>query len=78
MELMQFLQIEKVQNVPGIEIGWNQVINEPGKSRVEDNISIYESSGTSGSPILIHDNYINGAYTISLARRYSDGTYYYD
>ena len=63
--IVQFVQLSKVYSVPGIEIAWNQVINQPGNSRVEDNINIYESSGTSSSPILIHDNYIQGAYTIN-------------
>jgi fibronectin type 3 domain-containing protein len=79
MELVQFVQFDKVQNVPGINIAWNEVINEPGNSRVEDNISIYQSSGTAGSPILIHDNYIQGAYTIKPWQGdTSDSSYNYD
>ena len=55
------------------------MINEPGKSRVEDNINIYLSSGTAAIPILIHDNYIQGAYTINPAQgSYSNKTYSYD
>ncbi|HEX8524264.1 MAG TPA: SdrD B-like domain-containing protein [Tepidisphaeraceae bacterium] len=61
---VQFVQLNKVAGVPNVEIAWNEVVNEPGKSRVEDNINIYKSSGTQASPILIHDNYIQGAYTI--------------
>jgi len=60
--LRQFFQIDHVQNVPYVEVGWNEIINEPGKSGVEDNINIYMSSGTPSSPINIHDNYIDGAY----------------
>ena len=60
----QFVQLNNIYSLAGINIAWNQVINQPGNSRVEDNISIYESSGTSSSPILIHDNYIQGAYNI--------------
>ena len=78
-EFAQFVQLDKVQNVPGIEIAWNEVINEPGESRVEDNINIYLSSGTASSPILIHDNYIHGAYTIKPWQgNTSDGTWNYD
>ena len=77
--IVQFVQLSNVHAVPGIGIGWNQVINQPGNSRVEDNINIFDSSGTSSSPILIHDNYIQGAYTIDPTQsNYSDGTYYYD
>jgi hypothetical protein len=55
------------------------VINEPGKSRVEENINIYHSSGTAASPMKIHDNYIQGAYTVNPGQGdYSDGTYNYD
>jgi len=61
-DIAQFVQIANVHALAGMEIAWNQVINQPGNSRVEDNINIYESSGTSTSPILIHDNYIDGAY----------------
>jgi hypothetical protein len=78
-ERVQFLQLNKVQDVPGIEIAWNEVINEPGKSRVEDNVSIYRSGGTAQSPVLIHDNYIHGAYTIKPWQSDTvDATWQYD
>lgn len=57
-----FVQIGSVLKVPDMEVGWNEVINEPYKSHVEDIINIYNSSGTANSPLLIHDNYIQGAY----------------
>ncbi len=63
----QFINLDKVQNVPGVEIAWNQVLNEPGKSRVEDNINLYQSSGTATSPIRIHNNLIQGAYNADPA-----------
>jgi len=76
---VQFLQLNKVQDVAGIEIAWNEVINQPGKSRVEDNISIYRSGGTAQSPIRIHDNYIHGAYTIKPWQNdTADSTWNYD
>lgn len=59
---VQFVQLNKVKDVTNAEIAWNQIVNEPGKSRVEDNISVYRSTGTQGNPILIHDNYVQGAY----------------
>ena len=59
---IHFTQLNSVRATDGIEIAWNEVINEPRRSRVEDNINIYRSSGTADSPILIHDNYIQGAY----------------
>jgi hypothetical protein len=70
----QFVQLDKVQHAPKIEIAWNEVINKPYKSRAEDNISIYLSSGTSSSPIQIHDNYIQGGYPTNPATdKYSGG-----
>jgi hypothetical protein len=78
-KIRQFVQFDKVANVPGIEVAWNQVINEPGKSRVEDVINVYKSSGTATSPIRIHDNYIQGAYNVKpWQASYSDGTWEYD
>ncbi|HSZ57520.1 MAG TPA: choice-of-anchor tandem repeat GloVer-containing protein [Tepidisphaeraceae bacterium] len=71
-DYVQFCQLNACQQMSGVEIGWNQVINQPGQSRVEDNISIFQSCGTPSSPILIHDNYIQGAYPASPA---SDASY---
>jgi hypothetical protein len=61
-EMVQFVQFNSVRGVRGAEIAWNQVINEPYKSRVEENINFYLSNGTADSPILVHNNYIQGAY----------------
>jgi hypothetical protein len=61
-DYVQFAQFNHCINIPGVEIAWNQVVNQPGQSRVEDNISVFQTSGTTSSPILIHDNYIDGAY----------------
>jgi uncharacterized protein (DUF2141 family) len=69
----------KCSSCRGIEIAWNEVVNEVGKSRVEDNISIYKSSGTETSPILIHDNYVDGAFTTKPAHAdSSSGGWNYD
>jgi hypothetical protein len=77
--LVQFVQLNKVNGVGNIEIAWNDIVNEAGKSRVEDNISIYNSSGTKTSPIRVHDNYIQGAYTIKpWEANSSNATYRYD
>lgn len=59
----QFIQLDKVRK-GNVEISWNYVINEPYKSRVEDVINIYESSGTKERPIKIINNYIRGAYPV--------------
>jgi len=48
--------------VQGVEIAWNEFVKEPYQSTGEDVINLYESLGTSTNPILIHDNFIFGAY----------------
>ena len=56
------------------EVAWNQVINEPDQSVVEDNINIYNTRGTPDSPIRIHNNYIRGAFPLpASASNYSGG-----
>jgi hypothetical protein len=57
-----------VQSVPGIDVGWNEVINYPGRSLVADNIEVYRSSGTANQPLEIHDTYIQGAYPYRAAQ----------
>ena len=61
-EFCNFLGMNGVLNLDNIEIAWNEVINEPDKSLVEDNINFYNSGGTRRSPLRLHDNYIQGAY----------------
>ncbi len=76
---VQFLQLDGIHAVPGIEIAWNHVINHPQLSRVEDNINIYNSSGTAASPMRLHDNCIRGAYNCDPeASSFSDETFDYD
>ena len=60
---VQFVQLDKVKRLVGAEIGWNEVVNDPYRSRVEDVINVFKSSGSSGSPLRIHDNYVQGAYS---------------
>ena len=64
---VQFFQTNSVHNIVGAEVAWNEVINLPGQSRVEDNISIFDATGTPSSPFVIHDNYIQGAYPVDPA-----------
>jgi len=57
-----FVNLQYRGQVPHAEIAWNEVINEPNNSLVEDNINLYNARGTPSSPILIHNNYIQGAF----------------
>ncbi len=59
---VQFVQFNDLKNLVNAEIAWNEIVNQPGKSRVEEVINMYGASGTPGSRISIHDNYIQGAY----------------
>ncbi len=54
--------LSEIHGVPGIEIAWNQIINDPYQSGVGDSINIYNSPGTAASPMQIHDNYVQGGY----------------
>ncbi len=65
---VQFVQFDKGVNLVDTEVAWNQIINEPYKSRVEDVINIYRTNGTASSPIRIHNNYIQGAYPANPAK----------
>lgn len=60
--IAQFLQLNNVQGITDGEVSWNQVINQPYESRVEDNINLYLTRGLSTRKFPVHDNYIQGAY----------------
>jgi hypothetical protein len=55
-------QLGNMASVPGIQIAWNEIVNYPYQSLVNENINMFDSGGTASSPALIHDNYIQGAY----------------
>jgi hypothetical protein len=56
------IQLSTMPSVPGITIAWNEIINYPYQSLVNENVSLYDAGGTSSSPAQTHDNYIQGAY----------------
>ena len=39
-------QLADSPNIPNVEMAWNEVVNTPGQSAVEDNFSFWMSSGT--------------------------------
>ena len=55
----QMAQFDKVSGANNV-IRDNYSINERGKSRPEDVINIFKSTGTVNSPILVENNYIMG------------------
>lgn len=56
------ISISCLNGVSGVEIAWNEIVNIPDSSLVEDVVNFYLSSGTKQSPIKFHDNYIQGTY----------------
>ncbi|MFD1467606.1 Ig-like domain-containing protein [Hymenobacter caeli] len=69
-----FLILNTVQHLPGVEIAYNEVLNTPDQSLVEDNINFYNSSGTAGSPVHVHDNFVRGAYPFPATSAKFTGT----
>ena len=63
--MRQFVQLAEVTSAT-VEIAWNQVINEYGKSEVEDIVSIFKSSNAD-----VHDNYFKGGYPLVNGGDYS-------
>lgn len=60
-DLGHFVQLDHSIATNGGDISWNQVINTPGQSSVEDVLNIFLSRGTSNkTQIRIHDNYFQG------------------
>ena len=73
-DYVQFVQLNQGHDLVDSEIAWNQVVNRPGHSRVEDVISLYRTTGTAQTPIRIHHNYIRGAFPEDAATgAYSGG-----
>jgi len=69
-----FLILNTVTRISGIDISYNEVINTANESLVEDNINLYNSSGTSQSAIRIHDNFVRGAYPFPATAAKFTGT----
>ena len=71
---VQFVQLAYGDGLVDSEIAWNEIINEPFASRVEDVISAYRTSGHSADdPVRIHNNFIRGAYPADPTRDYFSG-----
>ena len=63
--MRQFVQLAEVTSA-SVEIAWNEVINEYGKSQVEDVVSIFKSNNAD-----VHDNYFKGGYPLVNGAGYS-------
>ena len=74
--LVQFVQLGQINQIAGVEIAWNEVINTYGQSRVEDNINLYQTGGagdTDTARIRIYNNFIWGAYPSPYNEAYYRG-----
>jgi hypothetical protein len=60
--LSRFVELDNVQSVPGMDLGWNEVIDYPAQSLVSDVINVYRSSGTANQLLEVHDTYIQDAH----------------
>jgi hypothetical protein len=69
-----FLILNTVTHLAGVDVSYNEVINAPNESLVEDNINLYNSSGTAQSAIRIHDNFVRGAYPFPATAAKFTGT----
>ena len=65
--LGHFIIINNVVTASGAEIAWNQLIDTVGGASTEDAINIYESQGAPQTPILVHDNYLQGLFATGQA-----------
>jgi hypothetical protein len=71
--LGHLIQLNGVSLPNGGEIAWNQMINSEGAASVEDVISFYQSYGSAGKAVLVHDNYLQGAFATGQTTAYTGG-----
>ncbi|MCC3158531.1 hypothetical protein LJ737_14875 [Hymenobacter sp. 15J16-1T3B] len=69
-----FLGLNQVRGVAGIDISYNEVVNEPNQCATGDVVNFYNSSGTARSPIRFFHNYIQGAYPYPATAPHYTGT----
>lgn len=69
--LGHFVLLNEVTAASGAEIAWNQVKQTIGQSSTEDVINIYNSQGSQGHPIHVHDNYMDGSSSPVFTNHYT-------
>lgn len=67
--LGHFVMLNQVV-APAADISWNQVVDTVGQSSTEDVINLYKAQGLPGSPIRVHDNYLEG-YSSTTSPQYT-------
>ena len=68
-----FVQLRSVKS-ENVNISWNEVMNYPDESSVEDIINIYNSEGTSSKPMIISNNFFYGTWSFPFASKNSHHT----
>ncbi len=69
--LGHFIQLNGISLPNGGDIAWNQMINLDGEASIEDVLSFYQSLGAEGKAILVHDNYLQGAFATGQTTPYT-------
>jgi hypothetical protein len=69
-DLGHFIILNAVSAPHGAQIGWNKLVNTIGDDSTEDVINLYKSQGTAATPIVVHDNYMEG-YSSTTTPSYS-------
>lgn len=69
--LGHFVLFDGVAALAGAEISWNKVVQTIGQTSTEDVINMYNSQGSPGHPIWIHDNYMEGASSPVFTNHYT-------
>jgi hypothetical protein len=69
--LGHFIQLNGVSLPKGGEISWNEMTNSDGEASIEDVINFYQSHGSAGNVILVHDNYLQGAFAAGQTTPYT-------
>jgi hypothetical protein len=76
--LGHFIQLNRVSLPNGGEIAWNQMINTDREASTEDIFNFYESRATQNKVLLVHDNYLEGAFAAGQTTTYTGGGIQFD
>jgi hypothetical protein len=61
------IQLVYINNLPGAEIAWNEIINDGVNGGMLAMLQFFDSGGISTSHFLVHDNIFKGAYGGAIA-----------
>ena len=58
-------------SAPGGQVAWNKLTQTIGTTSTEDVINLFQSGGTAGAPLKIHDNYMEGYSSLPTTHTYT-------